>query len=166
MPHTSQARKRTRGKKVIKPKYSNNPFFVQHIYNLTSSQQANESMLEKRGKELRPWERDYLAKVNNRFRGAHSVTACDLSYSKEGLASKNTSLIMNQTLNDFEFASQNQSTKAFKKVNSSLNRNQNSKKDEQHKIQQNSTTHTVDVALRGERSLPPLGNEGQTFSDL
>ena len=79
--------KRKRGKKVIRPTFSNNPFQVYSIYFtrckkflviqticVLENQQADKSLEMK----LKPWERDYIASLNNKLRGScQSVTVGD-----------------------------------------------------------------------------------------
>lgn len=67
-------KKRTARKKVTRPKHANNPFLVYSIYFTNQNQSTTNQQLEQK---LKPWERNYFHNLNNRMRGAHSVTAGD-----------------------------------------------------------------------------------------
>ena len=81
-------KKRTVRKKVTRPRHANNPFLVYSIYFTNQNQSTTNQQLEQK---LKPWERNYFHNLNNRMRGAHSVTAGDSRSFMQGIQFTNSS---------------------------------------------------------------------------
>ena len=86
---SNQVKRRHRGKRNTKPRLSNNPFLVYSIY--FQKNQNTDKVLEQK---IKPWEKDYLLSLNQRMRGAQSVTAGD----QRSMFNSN----INKTMNDLE----------------------------------------------------------------